>query len=310
MRLTVAAGTLALFGSAQGIAIAPRADIWKPTVGASWQIILTGQLDIGASTQSITPNVDVFDIDLFYNTKNGSDKTIIDALHRLGKKVICYFSAGSFEPDRPDSGSFQAADRGRNMTQWPKEQWLNYNNDNVHKIMAARIKMAADMGCDAIDPDNVDGYGENGGKNPTFTLTQTDSINFVKFLASEAKKNNLAIGLKNAGEIIPDVLSVVDFSVNEECASRTVAECSTFRAFPDATPKKPVFHIEYPNSGSNNPSSTTPVTDTNPWCKSESEDGENVNISDFSTVIKNYDLNGWVQLCDKSVATTPTKSVS
>jgi len=51
-----------------------------------WQIELTG-----AVTDTNIP-VDVFDIDLF----NSSTSTIT-TLHTLGKKVICYFSAGSYE---------------------------------------------------------------------------------------------------------------------------------------------------------------------------------------------------------------------
>lgn len=143
------------------------------------------------------------------------------------------------------------------------------------------------------------GYGENNGNNGKFKLTEADSIDFVRFLATEAKKYNLAIGLKNAAEIIEDVISVVHFSVNEECAA--VPECSSFQAFTEAG--KPVFHIEYPNGEVSN---SKPVTDATKWCKKVVEEDGTYDITNFSTVIKNMDLNGWVQFCDKSTAITPT----
>jgi len=46
-------------------------------------------------------------------------------------------------------------------------------------------------------------------------LDLTAAIDYVKFLSTEAAKYNLAIGLKNAGDIIGDVLKHVDFAVNE-----------------------------------------------------------------------------------------------
>ena len=131
--------------------------VWQPAVGASWQIILSGSLEIKAISPSISPNVGIFDIDLFTNTKNGTDGSVIDALHSANKRVICYFSAGSFEPDRPDSGNFTEVDKGNYLEKWREEQWLDLNSPNVRKIMASRIQLAAKLGCDAVDPDNVDG---------------------------------------------------------------------------------------------------------------------------------------------------------
>jgi hypothetical protein len=126
---------------------------WQPSGNTSWQIVLENPIALDSSSTSISPNVDVFDIDLFTNSE-----TVLQSLHRLGKKVICYFSAGSYEPDRPDSSRFQSSDIGDDVSGWPGEKWLNISNTNVRNIMAARIQLAAQKGCDGIDPDNVDGY--------------------------------------------------------------------------------------------------------------------------------------------------------
>lgn len=159
--------TLAVAVSAQAISIplAPRdsqpqsrASMWKPAVGTTWQIVLKHPLTINPQSPAVEPShVDVYDIDLFDNTKNGTDGSTIAALHSLGKKVICYFSAGTYEGWRPDAGDFKAADKGNRMNNW-NETWLNINSPDIRDVMAKRIKIAADVGCDAIDPDNVDGY--------------------------------------------------------------------------------------------------------------------------------------------------------
>lgn len=126
---------------------------WQPAVNSTWQIILLNPIELGANATATTPDVEVFDIDLFTNTQS-----TITKLHSLGKKVICYFSAGSYEPGRPDSSEFQKSDLGSELDGWPGEYWLQIMSPDVRKIMAARIKLASEQGCDAIDPDNVDGY--------------------------------------------------------------------------------------------------------------------------------------------------------
>lgn len=131
-------------------------ETWKPVVGAPWQIVLSNTLNL---SETVVPStIQIFDIDLFDNTNDGTDDSAIKTLHGLGKKVICYFSAGTFEPERPDASRFEAADMGKELPDWPGEKWLNLNSKNVRSIMDDRIALAARMGCDAIDPDNVDAY--------------------------------------------------------------------------------------------------------------------------------------------------------
>lgn len=127
-----------------------RPELWKPEVGQTWQIVLTGVVD--EKKLPFTPNVDVWDVDL-----EKTPASTIRALHDAGKKVICYFSAGTYEGGRTDSCLFKRADMGCKMKSW-EEWWLDLSSTNVRNIMTDRIKMAATKECDAIDPDNVDGY--------------------------------------------------------------------------------------------------------------------------------------------------------
>jgi hypothetical protein len=130
-----------------------NAEIWQPAVNSSWQIVLLQPIDLNETSTSVSPDVGVFDIDLFDNSNH-----VVEALHRLGKRVICYFSAGSFEPHRPDSGDFKSSDKGAKLDGWPGELWLNISSTNVRNIMSKRLELASQKGCDAVDPDNMDGY--------------------------------------------------------------------------------------------------------------------------------------------------------
>jgi hypothetical protein len=127
---------------------APR--IRDPKVGPTFQIILSGALDLKPGAKYVNPDVDIYDIDLFM-----TEKRTIDTLKQLNKTVVCYFSAGTFEEGRPDSNEFPSVDMGSVLPLWPDEKWLWLPSKKVRRIMANRIQLAAQKGCDAVDPDNI-----------------------------------------------------------------------------------------------------------------------------------------------------------
>ncbi|OCK83486.1 glycoside hydrolase family 114 protein, partial [Lepidopterella palustris CBS 459.81] len=250
--------------------------VWQPAVDSSWQIVLSQTIDTSGTA---SPNVEIFDVDMFT-----TDVSAISALKKQDKKVICYFSAGSYEPDRPDSGDFQPSDLGNTLDGWPQEKWLNLKSDNVKNIMVKRIQLAAAKGCDGIDPDNMDGYGNNNGLN----LQPSDSIAFLNILSSAASSNNLAMGLKNSLEILPSVIDKIQFAVNEQCHAN--AECETYA--PLTAKGKPVFNIEYPDSAPNVFSA-----DRSKLCGT-------MGAAHMRTLLKMVDLGGWVEFCDGTTAET------
>jgi hypothetical protein len=253
--------------------------MWQPEVSATWQIVLKEPIKVSSSDSQATPDVDIYDLDLFDN-----DVETFQALQSLGKRVICYFSGGSWEEWRDDAGDFPKADLGKGLDGWLGERWLNLSSPAVRDVMRARIKLACDKGCDAIDPDNVDGFQNDNG----LELTRQDSIDFVRFLSEEASSAcNMSTGLKNAAKIIPDVLDVVHFSVNEQCVE--YKECETFAPF--INDNKPVFHIEYPSGAPDNIQASA----TENIC---SQQGDAAGSERFSTVIKKLNLDGWVEYCD------------
>jgi hypothetical protein len=144
-----------------------RKRLWQPKIGSKWQIILDGVPDTKRAVLK-PEDATIFDIDLW----DAHADHICD-LKKRGKKVICYFSAGTSEewrkaPEYPD-GDFKelkAYNKGQICADlesngkgckkyWGGEQWVDITSNKVWQIMAKRIKMAADKGCDALDPDNM-----------------------------------------------------------------------------------------------------------------------------------------------------------
>jgi len=206
---------------------------WKPALADTWQWQLAG-------TVKTTYPVTVFDIDLF-NTPAAT----IQALQAEGKKVVCYFSAGSSENWRSDFSQFQAADMGNALSDWPGERWLDTRSANVRKIMQARLDMAVTKGCNGVEPDNVDGYSNGSG----FALSAATQLDYNRFLASEAHKRRLSIALKNDLDQLTDLVGDFDFAVNEQC--HEFNECSGYQVF--TASGKPVFNAEYAASYRNDP---------------------------------------------------------
>ena len=194
--------------------------------GTRWQWQLSGPIDT-------TLAVDMFDLDLFE-----TPKSIIDALHDKKVIVICYFSAGSWESYRSDASIFPANIRGLTMDGWPDEKWLDIRDTgSLRKIMASRLDLAVNKGCDGVEPDNVDGYSNDTG----FPLTANDQIRYNRWLSNEAHARNLSIGLKNDLEQIVDLVSYFDWALNEQCFEYD--ECELLTPFIKAG--KAVFGVEY-----------------------------------------------------------------
>ena len=198
---------------------------YHPTVATTWQWQLQGTINTAYA-------VDLYDIDLF-----DTPATLIASLQASGKRVICYFSAGSFEDFRPDAANFQSQDLGNPLGGFPDERWLDIRSASVLAIMEARLDIAVDKGCDGVEPDNVDGFVNNTG----FNLTSGDQLTFNRTIANEAHERGLSVGLKNDLDQISDLISFFDFQVNEQC--HEFDECAALDGFIAAG--KPVFNAEY-----------------------------------------------------------------
>jgi hypothetical protein len=237
---------------------------WQPAPGTTWQWQLDGEID--------TPfDVDAYDVDLFE-----TPQSTIDALHEDGRIVICYFSAGSLEEGREDVSEFAEEDYANQLENWPDERWLDVRSTNVRGIMEQRLDLAAEKRCDAVEPDNVDGYQNDSG----FPLTAADQIAFNTFLAEAAHNRGLSVGLKNALDLVPELEPHFDWALNEECFAYD--ECDALAPF--LTAGKAVFHVEYVDEPDAGPALQDEICD-------------DAAIAGFSTLIKTAELDAWRLAC-------------
>lgn len=212
-----------------------QGDWYRPPVGATWQ----WQLQPGNAGVNTAYGVTVYEIDLF-----DAPQAVIDTLRSDGRRVIAYFSAGTFEPFRSDSGEFQAQEIGLTLADFADERWLDIRSENVRRIMMARLDLAKSRGFDGVEPDNVDGYANRSG----FPLSAADQLAFNRFIANEAHRRGLSVGLKNDLDQIPQLVEYFDFAVNEQC--HEFRECDALTLFVAAG--KPVFNAEYQSRLANN----------------------------------------------------------
>ena len=246
----------------------PSKDWWHPTVGLTWQWQI-GDNDIDTSIEA-----DVYDIDLYVA------QSIIDELHAKGCKVIGYMSVGSFEDWRPDIDQFPAAVLGNDYDGWKGEKWLDIRRmDLLAPIMLARLDLCRAKGFDAVEPDNMEIYTNNTG----FPLTYDDQLKYALWLADEAHRRGLAIGVKNAPDQVHDLLPHFDFAITEDAFYFGWAE----KMSPFIEAGKPVFDSEY----------TDLPGDFSVFCRQSKE-------LRFSTILKHRGLDAWIQTCP-SLHSTP-----
>ncbi len=190
-----------------------------------WQVQLQGRVDTSVRAR-------FFDID------GDEPARTVRALHRRGRKVACYISAGSWEDFRADKSAFPPAVLGRVYAGYPDERWLDIRRiDLLAPILRARLDACRAKGFDGIDPDNLNGF-----ENPTgFPLTRADQLRFNTWLANEAHARNLSVGLKNDGPQARVLAPYFDWVIVEECIEQ--GNCGEYAPFTRAG--KAVFAIEY-----------------------------------------------------------------
>jgi hypothetical protein len=195
--------------------------------GVAWQIQLSGKVDTSVKAQ-------VFDIDLLTNSRS-----VVRALKRKHRRVLCYFSAGTNESFRGASQQFPPETRGAPLKDYPDEQWLDIRRlGRLKPLIERRLDRCKRNGYVGADFDNVDGYANDSG----FPLKAADQLRFNRYLARAAHARGLAAGLKNDLGQVPKLARSFDFAVNEQCFQ--YSECGVLnRHF--VRRGKPVFHIEY-----------------------------------------------------------------
>ena len=223
---------------------------WQPTLSTDltaqppkwdWQLKVPVQLNSDSS-------IEIYDIDMFDNESTGA----VGLLQSFGKKVICYVDVGSWEDFRDDKDDFPDSILGNVYHGFPDERWLDIRDVNPAKsntgtaladILAARFDRAMQMGCDAVEPDNMDVYDETAHDPSGFPLSYEDQMYFNLWVSQEVRSRGMAVGLKNNINQAQDprTIEAFDFVVSEQCVQYN--ECGYYSGFIDAG--KPVFLAEY-----------------------------------------------------------------
>jgi hypothetical protein len=228
-----------------------------------------------------------------------------------GKFVICYFNAGALQSWDKDIKQFPKAVIGHSLAYpYDSEEWyLDIRDLTVLELQKARLDVAAKIGCDAVDPDNVDAWQQDGEDPTGFKLKPSDYTKYLKNLAEYAHSiktkdgNRLLVGQKNAPEIAEDLVSTLDFAVLESCRGTTDPDeenwpfCEDFHAYINAG--KPVLQIEYPPSVEK--AGKLSSSDNTYYCTPKDED------KGFSKILKwaSAQLDGWGQFCGDDPFRTP-----
>jgi hypothetical protein len=192
--------------------------------GMSLHYQVSGERNLEADAQ-------VFVFDLF-----NTEASEIEALHARGRVVIAYLSAGSFEPWRPDANEFPASVRGAKLSGYPNENWLDLRAPEVRAVMKRRLARAKDKGFDGIFPGALGAYRRETG----FPLTETDQLDYDRFLAAEARALGLTPGLSGDFEFAEQLASAFDWAIAIGC----FAAMSCERLAPLVARDIPVFNLE------------------------------------------------------------------
>jgi hypothetical protein len=217
---------IAMLGVGRAQAAGHPTATWTPAPTDSWQYQLSGRVDTSVDAR-------VFDVDAF-----STRRSVIATIHTATHHVVCYIDAGSWEPYRPDAARFPGSVIGRAVDGWPDERWLDIRQLDILKpILRARIALCANKGFDGVEFDWADGYLNDTG----FHLQRADQLRFDRWLARAAHSKGLAVGLKNALPLVPDLMGNFDFAVNEQCFQYD--ECEAYQPFLSAG--KAVLNVEY-----------------------------------------------------------------
>jgi hypothetical protein len=297
------------------------AKTWStPPATANWQIILDRSINY-TFPEVIVDDVKVYDIDL--DSSNDTFSSFAAAKKKPGNSemyLICYFSAGTSEEDRDDVGCFNyhsgAQDYGCNYGKGSTDEfWLNTTSREVRRIMINRLDQAVARGCDAVDPDNMDGYSPDNHSGIGEEVK--DAADYMDFLITEAHNRGLAIGLKNSDDLAADdnLVNRLDFAVVEECfhavdGKNVENACKNWSKFyANETHPKPVYSIEYPIG----PDNLGPV-DRFPWTTKQAEDrcalwSKEPDNKYLKTNLKNYyKVDCGVARCSSSPVPSLTKT--
>lgn len=224
--LCAALGSVACRGGPDG---AGGPDLWRPELGTTWFIQLTGDPDLDHP-------VDVYDVD--YETTD----EVVTALHARGKRVIAYVPVGNWEPFRADAEAFPEDALCGPIPGWD-ERYVDVRRPEALVVIRARIAATAARGFDGMEGDIVDLHLVETGCDPP--ISESEMTATIADLTAFAQGLGLAYFAKNVPESAAAWSAIVDGVIVEEAYQ--YGEQAAYAPYVAAG--KPVYAIEYGQGG-------------------------------------------------------------
>jgi len=183
--------------------------------GVTWDWQLQAPLDLSVA-------VDILALDP--DEVSAAD---IAALSSRGVTTVCYVSVGTWEDWRADAGNFPQVLLGRAYDGWPGERFLDIRAPELLPLMRARVQHCAEMGFDAVEPDNIDLHINDTG----FGIVAADVLTYFTALSDMAHDLGLRIAQKNAGDLTERLAPLADFAMAENCL--TDGWCADLSVYPN-----------------------------------------------------------------------------
>lgn len=210
----------------------------------------------------------------------------VAAWRKAGLYPVCYINVGAVEVWRDDHAEFPKDVIGNSYWGWDGEFWLDISRfERFAPIIKARFDLCRDKGFLAVEPDNIDAYeADVSNKTTGFDLSRDYQLRYVRWLIDLAHQRGLAIGQKNASELVADLVEQMDFALLE----------SAFRLGfmddfdPYIAQGKPVFAVEYVEEGDVEYGSASAIFDV--FCPNAKSHG-------FQGVIAQIELDQTPQNC-------------
>jgi hypothetical protein len=227
-----------------------------PPVQAPWSYNIGGSAALNSGS---TPTGKVISLDLY-----DVSRATMTRLKGAGKYLICYYSAGTSENYRTDAESKRLLAPNLNLGEvqtgnggvWEGEKWLDIRGfaagtsqtvQTLKQVMTARLTLARDKGCAAVEPDNVDAWDNVVNQNasagtPARAISAADQLAYNRWTATTAHGLGLSVLLKNdLGQAVALAPSY-DGALNEECFDFGT-DCTLLTPFRDAG--KAIYVVEY-----------------------------------------------------------------
>jgi hypothetical protein len=237
----------------------------EPVPGLTWQVQRLVPIDA-------TVEAEVFGVPMFT-----TDAATIASLQGEGRRVVCWFSAGISTWSDPDRDAVLPA-TGPDIVAGQPERWMDLGSPIVRDAMLARLDQAVALGCDAVEPSDIDGYLADSG----LPLTRDGTVDFVAWLAEEAHARGLAIALHDGNELAAELEPAVDFAMDYACLA--AGSCGELGVFGAAG--KVVLHAELVPADM--------VAEIEPIAAEICPDSDALALV---TIFKKPDLNAWIHPC-------------